>query len=255
MSNNQRAFNEKVTGIARLEAKLWRLYRKSEKDSQPTLWNLIIVWRNTRTYQQAKLLPWYSNFVITILLTTLFVVLTLWKSEWFLLGYCIALLIAFKTSAQYRVAHAIHSLYTDNYAEYGFGVRHASLIASKFMNLMKSEGIFLNQKSITSITKLVKAGQDYSEITFGFFDYLKKGLYGAPVAIAYALIDNWHHVKDAHLNTEAFGWKVAILIACLIPLLISISSLLYELLFGETLMKRRKKKYLLLLNLISETLD
>jgi hypothetical protein len=77
-------------------------------------------------------------------------------------------------------AFAKHKLANSNFVNYAFGINQPSLIVAGMIKLREAGGGKITQDTLQSILKILKASNDYSDVSIGIAEALKKFLFGVP---------------------------------------------------------------------------
>lgn len=244
--------NKKLTDLAALEKLLWDAFIQSEKEYTPSPLCLRSTFQKTRKLNKAKILEWYYNYPILLLVAISFALGSLFYN-WLLVGYLVVLFFAFTARDRFMHAFAVEKLGTQSYTNYGFGLQNLSLAAVGVLKLRDTGGVKLTKESIGSIVKIVKSSHEHSEVSYGIGDQLKKSLFATPIPVVYYLLEN--HATLVSFATGGIQYLKNNLFAAAFIICLILGALLfcYELLLGQTRTKRRKRKYILLLNIIAES--
>lgn len=246
--------NKKLNNLAILEKTLWDAFQRAEKEYAPPVLNLIAAYRTVKELNSSKLLKKRYNFPLYFILAIIFGLMSLF-SKWLLIPYILFLSFTFVSREKYVHAYAVNRLRTEDYTKYGFGLNNPSLLTVGVIKLRDAAGSKLTKESISSIVKINKASHEHSEVSFGTADILRKSLYATPIPIIYWALDN-QQVISQYANTIANVVSKSIVISAIIlSITIGITIFGYDLLIGQTLEKRRKRKYLLILNIINESFE
>lgn len=246
--------NKKITDLANLEKDLWKAFIKAEKEYTPPVFNIIAAYKNVKDFNKQGLLKKRYNFPLYIILTLLFGLMSLFY-QWLLIPYILFLFFTFIAREKYVHAYAVNKLRTQNYTQNGFGLDNLSLVTAGVINLKNAAGSKLTKESISSIVKIVKASQERSDVSFGIADMMKKSLYASPIPLIYWALNNQQTLSEITNRMGNVIIKSVAISAVILSIVIGILFFGYDLLIGQTLDKRRKRKYFLLLNIINESFE
>lgn len=251
--SNAGDMNKKLTELAQLEKALWGAFVGLGKEYTPKI-GLISAYKISRELYRERLLnkrynyPFAAVIVIASGLATIFTSQYLW-----LIPYILSIWWMMKSWEHYVGAFAVKKLGTQTYIKFGFGITNLSLTAVGIIKLLDVGGGRLTKESVTSITKIVKASHDHGDVSFGLSDAMKKAIYATPLPLLYSTFEHIDTVKKYSDSAIAAISKEPLILAFLVTGLLPFVILGYDLLFGQTLQKQRKKKYLLLLTVIGES--
>jgi hypothetical protein len=103
------------------------------------------------------------------------------------------------------------------------------------------------------LVKLVKAGHEHGEVSYGFDERVRKMLFGSIVPLSVFLSTNGAQATkflNAAMKLAVQDWRFAGMLVLFMSLAVYYT---YGLIFWSTNAKRRKRRYLLALNTIHET--
>ncbi|GAC1607420.1 MAG: hypothetical protein NVS3B3_10250 [Aquirhabdus sp.] len=254
---NSGQLDKNLQELAKLEKILWDAFKESEKEYLPPFFNLKKSIPTAFTLmKRGYLKKWHCSpcFFFGAIISALF---TVTSTHWFLIPYIFLLALSIFTKSKYIDAYTSEKLKTSQYAKHGFGLENLSLTVAGVMHLKKTGAGKLSAGKIAVIAKIVKASLEFGDVSFGLAEYLKKSLYAAPLAFIVWFQNNPHIGNDidafiSGFQKAKFSFQVTIIIIALYFLLVG-GLFCYELTFGQTITKRQKKKYLLILNVISES--
>lgn len=244
--------NNRLSDIADLENSLWKSFQKTEKEYLPSMSNPFKCMRDVINLNQEKLLPYRYNYPVYLAFSLLSTFGVLLISFWFLVPYTVFYIAAMHSRSKFVEAFAKHKLANSNFVNYAFGINQPSLIVAGMIKLREAGGGKITQDTLQSILKILKASNDYSDVSIGIAEALKKFLFGVPFLFIVWIYQNsvtfnnyTSKIRDFVLSNWIAGF-----------FLISFSLLLlyicYDLILGQTLHKRTKKKYFLALTLLAE---
>ncbi|WP_428718953.1 hypothetical protein [Undibacterium curvum] len=254
---NSGQLDKNLQELAELEKILWDAFKESEKKYRPPFFNVKKSIPVAFTLmRRGYLKKWHCSpfFFAGAIVSAAF---TVTISDWFSILYLFLLALSILTKTKYVDAYTSEKLKTSQYTKHGFGLENLSLTVAGVMYLKKSGEGKLNAGKIAAITKIVKASHEYGDVSFGLAEHLKKTLYAAPLAFIVWVQNNPHIGNDigtfiSDFQKSKLAIQVVFSIFAIYFLLVG-GILCYELIFGQTITKRQKKKYLLILNVISES--
>jgi hypothetical protein len=142
-----------------------------------------------------------------------------------------------------------------------FGIDFISLRVYKFFNeKSKEKGKALDEKKLEKIIKLVKSAQEYEASTLGYSDYIHKAfvaaIFTAPISLP-IFIDTYHQKISLYWGDSMDFLKIHPYIGASILLILLLvafagSLFLYVIAYGDKAATKKKKQYLLFLNLLKE---
>ena len=250
---NINQLNSQLAELAELENSLWKAFERAEKDYLPPLFRPLRLVRTTLELLQAKALPWKYNYAAYLLLTALFAVATVTLSFWFIVGYSVFLTLAIFTKDKYAEAFTRHRLGPTKVKGSAFGIDQPSLVVAGLIRLRETTDKKLDPASLQSILKIQKASGDLADSGFGVADKIKGALLGLPFVVAPWVYNNSDRTLQAWKSAYAAAsnsWLLTLVFILPVLLILSFS---FDLLFGQPLAKRRRKRYLLVLTLIAES--
>jgi hypothetical protein len=245
--------NKRLHELAILEKSLWKAFEKMEVDYSPPTFNLLRSTNIALVLVQQKLLRRIHFYPCYLLLCTISAIGVVIFSPWLLLLYVIFLAATMYTRSKFVNAFAHWKLGTSEFETYAFGIGQPALAVAGVIKLLEIGKGHIDIIAIQSILKIQKSSNELFEVSTGVGEALKKYLFTVPFLIA-AWIVNETTAATKYLTLfnelAAKNWTVVLLMLLFILALILAS---YELVLGQTFLKRKKRKYLLVLTLISES--
>ncbi|HEX6705288.1 MAG TPA: hypothetical protein VF169_11060 [Albitalea sp.] len=240
-----------VRDLAALEKKLWDAFRRAERMYTPPTLRLVAAFRCAWDLRKRGLLSATRFYPLYATLAFLFAIAApLSGYLWLLLPYLFFLAWAFY--ALHGYATAIDKTKDANYVSHGFGVSNLALLVLGVMEVARATDVSFRKEQLAAIIKLVKSSQDHGEVSWGLADMIKRTLWSGLFGVLVFLVANAATVstyvdKLARATTRSLG-----LLALIVAVSLTLVYCLYDLVFAQVNEKRRKKKYLLMLNIIHE---
>lgn len=246
--------NSRLNELVNIEKELWRAFHLAEKEYAPPIFRIDRAFVGSFDLVRHGHLKWYINYPALFLCAMLSALITP-IYHWAFISYCAFLLATFIARSEYVNAYTSSKLDGEKYAKHGFGLDNLSLVIVGVINLYKVENTKLSKQDILSIAKIVKSSQEHSEVTFGVTDQIKRAFLASMIPFAYWMLINRAVVSEYYNKAVLLLTQNASISVFLSGILIGLSALMFDLLYGQTYAKRQKKKYLLLLNIIGESLE
>lgn len=255
----------KLRKLSEYEHKLLRAFDEAEKDSAlPSFFTLDFKKMHNYSWPLCKRgqLKWYfspvlatSILYIGIIIAYYVIISSLKESSPPILSYLLSIifitvLMAWTLKSEQK-AHHLHTrsvLNSEEYAAYSFGIKNSALMAHYFLQKCKEHN--LKKNDISAIIKIVKCSHEHEDVSFGIADHFKKLLFGSVIAIPLFVSQNQGDIGllfNKIPKIDAFG------VGYILFLCIYSTYLIYSLIFLSVKKKKRRKRYILVLNLIHES--
>lgn len=145
--------------------------------------------------------------------------------------------------------HTIRVLGSSNYSANSFGIRSSSLLIFYFLQEFKNKNI--KKEDIAAIIKIAKSSHEQEDVSIGFVEYLKKFIIGGVFSMPFFAIQ---HFQDGRFwFDKTLGIKSTVVITYVAAVFVLFLYMIYQLIFSSAYQKKRKKRYLLALNIIHES--
>lgn len=242
---------KKLKELSDMESKLWDAFKRAEKQFAPPVINIYKAQKDTTLLVKKGLLNKFYNYPLAMIFMVSTIAASLY-SAWALVAYLAALFYGKKSRESYVHAFAVDKLGSSNYVKHGFGLPHLSLIVLGTTDIFKSEVGKIKRDELASILKIAKASQEYGDVNFGLLERIKTYLFAGFVALCSFLINQKASIESelvAAWNDITTNPFVGVF---LLYLLVMGSLVIYNTWIAEVRAKIKKKKYLLLLNIIYE---
>jgi hypothetical protein len=242
-----------LSELAQFEKSLWDAFKKSEKDFLPPTLNPVKSWSAVSALISEQLLELRYHYPFYLAVSVLSALLAAFFSYWFLIPYSAFFWFAMRSRARFVEAYAKKMLGHSEFETFAFGIGQPSLIVAGMVQLRETGQGQLTQDAVQSILKILKASTDFSDISIGIADALKKFLFSLPFILAawiFSNTDTFNKYATAVHDVAVKNWPVALFLAFIVLAVLFIA---YDLVLGQTLSRRRRKKYVLALTLIAES--
>jgi len=245
--------NKHLQELATLERSLWNAFKKTEEEYLPPIAHPVRSVKTANELIRTGFLQRRHYYPIYLFLSLLSAFAVVLLSFWYLVPYSTFLVAAMTSRSKFVEAYVKSKLGTSKFEGFAFGISQPSLAVAGVIKLREVGTGTLDLSAIQSILKIQKASSDFSEVATGFADVMKKSVYGVPFMFA-----GWIYGNTATFNkylalfqdVASKNWFVVVPVALVI---FSLAFFSYDLVLGQTFVKRRKKKYLLVLTLIAES--
>lgn len=250
---NAIALTKNLENLATLDDALWKAFLLCQKEYIPPTLNPFRAISTTIRLVKKGYLKAKYNYGAYLFFAIVSGALSVFFSYWLLISYMFFLAVSAKSRTRYVEAYATEKLGRSSAAKSAFGITTPSLATAGVFKLMETGGTKISKDSIGSIIKIVKASQEFGDVSFGIVETIKKGLFGLPLVAAVWMFSN-QNTFTKYLNIFLnFPQKNQIFYAVVALLFLGLSFICYDLVLGQTIAKREKKKYLLVLNMIYES--
>lgn len=239
--------------LAELDKETWKAFRKSQHDYMPPMFNPFRALSTTAYLVQKGYLKLWQNYFVLLTFSIISAIFSLIASLWLLAPYSLFIALAAVARNKYVEAYATEKLNRTGIVRQAFGVATPSLATAGVLDIMKSSGQRLTKDTVGSLIKLNKSSQEYEDVSFGILETLKKAAYGLPFALALWWSENTQAIARYKNVIDSAIVKVWWLQIFGLILFFCIVASFYNLILADTIMRREKRKYLLVLNMIYES--
>lgn len=248
--------NHLVTNLeemAALDKALWRAYRDSLASGLPPIMNPLRAFPAVEKLRKSGLLKWWQHYYAALIGALAFAIAGLFLSYWLLIGYAGLLYFAANFRSKYIEAYAFESIGRPEISKHAFGLETPSLLAAGIMEALRGDRVKIDALTLDSVIKLNKAAHEFEDVAFGVSDTVRKGLIGAPYALALWLFSTTVPIGEYLGQAQEALIKQPLVLSILIVFLSGFALLTYQLAFAGLVTKRDKKRYLLALNILKES--
>lgn len=241
--------NLQVAELADLERSLWKAFQKAEKEYIPPLFHPVRLYQTSIQLHRDRALALKNSYAIYIVLTVVFAITAVGVSLWMMVPYALFLTLAIFNKDKYCEAFARHKLRVSKVPSSAFGLNQPSLVIAGLFELSEKK---IAPQALQSLLKIQKASGDLADSGFGVADKIKGTLLGLPlIAVPWLYrnsIQTFEAFKDSYTAAMS-NWAIAITLLSVSVLMLMFS---FDLLFGQPMAKRKRKRYILVLTLIAE---
>ena len=248
-----------IKKYAELDRLLWKAFTEIEKREPIPFFSWLRGWSTFRRLKRSGKLRWHDNYIVAQIVTAVLVLLlVLGRSSSALVitalpAYVISLFWMFRARAKFVRASAESELKNTNITEYAFGMDSVSLLVKRVTDTVSLPAGNERKACLDALIKINKAAQEHGEVNFGIVDTIKKTLITGLPPLVYWLGIHAESLKNASDGVSKslaspwilYGWLTVVGLCAIY--------LLYDIMFGQPRLKKRKKRYLLVLNIIKET--
>jgi hypothetical protein len=254
-----------IRRFADLDKALWKAFVKAERDEPIPFF----AWGRFRsTYSvllNNKRVDWRNNYLAAFISGSVFAFLFVVGSPLgmplpimlgVLIAYCVSLLWMYWARATFIRKYSEFELKHTEIAEYAFGLDAVALLVRRVVEAVPLPTGKERKACLDALIKINKAAQDHGEVNFGFVEVLKKAAFTGVLSIFSAiswLLANGEKIKQASdgvVSSVSSPWIFYPLLGLVV---FSVVFLLYDIVLGQPRLKKKKKRYLLVLNIIRET--
>ena len=251
--------------LAGIEKKLWESFVLTEKKFKVGVFNLkkqFCIMRKIkgRCGPIAIYYPFFQLFVL--IFGFLFVVLPEQFKVYMFFLYALSLPAPIFYRDNFILSYHQYETGYDKVMDRAFGIDGVSMKICKSFEHYKSFGeVKLNKLNLDSIIKLVKSQQEYESANFGYYDHFHKlfiaGIYSLPFVIwnyyaRYQIEINKHY--GSIMKVLEKNWLLEVFVLSVVVLfLFCILYLFYSFAYGDKALRKKKKEYLLFLNVLRES--
>ena len=253
--------------LATIDSCAWQSFKKIKDDNGPNPYNFLKAFSVMRIAQAGKrpLKPYFLWLVTAHILAVAFALTTGIAFITFLTLFLLSLVGLFRSWFPYKEEYFRQRSGRENPLSYAFGTNNAAtniaLFSEHFTKSLHTINVELLQKikskDFDALIKLNKAAQEKEEVNFGIADVVKKSTYGA-ILLAVVKFD-FSGITTPLSTYSAFATNIKIqtmppyLWVYLTVIFGSFTYFIYDLFLGQSKLKRKKKQYLLLLNILKES--
>lgn len=246
--------------LSTLENKLWRAFKRAEAEYVPPVFNPWTVTQNFLRLRRHGYLRWYEFYPIYALVGVTAGVDAVFVHRWLFAVYIVSLVPLFVFLSRYVKQFAFEKTNMLGLDRYSFGVPHLPLLvygmAKHVAESTETEKDFApalpTKENLAAVAKLIKGGHEHGEIGYGFNDAAKKWLFGG---VASALVFASTKTNEVAPTAQKI-WHLALtdprFSAGAILIGTVAASFLYQVVFSAANDKRRKRRYLLAINVMQE---
>lgn len=255
----------KVKKLATLDEALWKAFQETDRNEPVPFF----AWRRLhdkhkemRENMKADGTSYYPlPFLLGCCFAGLFMVggVNRWPNGLliiFIALYCLMLLCTFWARGRFLRAYSEYELRNSSFTDHAFGMHSVSLLVRRVVEKVALPIGKERKDSLDALIKINKAAQEHGEVNYGFVDALKKTAFTGMLSAFSAL--GWFSahqtdiqaVSERLINRLSAFWIGYVLIGVMV---VSVLFLLYDIVFGQMRLKKKKKRYLLVLNIIRET--
>lgn len=269
---------EKITGfqtkvfdnleyLATIDSCAWQSFKKIKDDNGPNPYNFLKAFSVMRIARAEKrhLKPYFLWLVTAHILAVAFALTTEISFMTFLTLFILSLVGLFRSWFPYKEEYFRQKSGRENPLSYAFGTNNAATNIALFSKYFTeslhaiNNGLLqkIKSKDFDALIKLNKAAQDKEEVNFGIADVVKKSTYGA-ILLAFVKFD-FSGITTTLSTYSAFATNIKFqtmplnLWLYLAVIFGSFTYFIYDLFLGQSKLKRKKKQYLLLLNVLKES--
>ncbi|MCV2438168.1 hypothetical protein LNV28_07645 [Paucibacter sp. DJ2R-2] len=262
MMSNLMPIQSRLRGLSALETNLWKAFKGAEEKYIPSTLNPWSVTANFLRLRRQGYLRLYEFYPLYGVIAISAATAAVRGNHWMFAVYIAALLPMFVFLGKYIKQFAFEKTNILGLDRLSFGVANlpllvygmARIVSEKLEPVKDVVPAPLTKENLASIAKLVKGGHEHGEVGYGLDDVLRKWVFGGIASAAvYAstkagevapLVD-----KLRHLAANDAGISAAAVTLCFVG-----TYFLYQLIFSPANEKRRRRRYLLALNAMQESL-
>lgn len=263
--------HQNLERLAFIDKAAWESFKKVKVEKGPSPFRVVVAFK---VISFSKSLSWWrfwNIYLVWLALSLPFGYFALYSKSLNIAVACGAISFIFfgfffKTWGKYEKEYYLYNCGKVDPLVFAFGTDNASDFLKSFEKIFMEKIMAevwrlqsqpIKTKDFDGLIKLNKAAQDKDEVNLGIGETIKKAFYGALlVALVTFKFEGFLSVfatyttfveKLKFAQFSLFGWF------CILVVLLSSIFLIYDIFVGQTSTKRRKKKYLLLLNILKET--
>lgn len=248
--------------LSALETNLWRAFKGAEaKYIPPSLnpWSVTANFLRLRRQGYLRLYEFYPLYGVVAISAATAAVRGI---HWMFVVYIAALLPMFVFLGKYVKQFAFEKTNMLGLDRCSFGVANLPLLVYGMAKLVseKSEPVKdiapapLTKENLASVAKLVKGGHEHGEVGYGLDDVVRKWVFGGVASAVVYASTKAGEVAPVFERLRQLAVTDARFSAAAVTICFVAAYLLYQLIFSPANDKRRKRRYLLAINAMQESL-